>query len=86
MNKLNKEKQFKEIKDSINFFKKIEVYNENFSFCYPYGGFNADTIKILKKFNFKYALTTIFGSLNKKNIKDNFLIPRCDVNDFLNFS
>lgn len=86
MNKLDYKKQYKEIKTSLNFFKKIGVYNNNFSFCYPYGGFNSDTLKILKEFNFKYALTTIVDSLNKKNIKNNFLIPRYDTNDLLNFN
>ena len=31
---LNAKKQNEEIKNSINYFKKIKVYNENFSFCY----------------------------------------------------
>ena len=35
----------------------------------PYGGFNSDTIKILKKSDLKFALTTSVGSVNKKILK-----------------
>ena len=66
----------------LNYFKKIKIFNKNFSVCYPYGGFNSDTIKILKKSDLKFALTTSVGSVNKKNIKDTFKLPRYDTNDF----
>ena len=49
LGKLNSVDQEKDIKKSINFFKKLKIYNNNFSFCYPYGSFNNHTIKILKK-------------------------------------
>ena len=81
-NKLNHQNQVKEITNSINFFKKIKVYDDFFSACYPYGGFNSNTIKILRKKNVKFALTTNVGSVNKKNINYNFELPRFDTNDF----
>ena len=83
-NKLNYINQMKEINNSINFFKKIKIYNDSFSVCYPFGGFNLSTVKILKKKNVEFALTTKVGSLNKKNIKNNFELPRYDTNDFKN--
>ena len=71
-----------EIKNSINFFKKIEVYDHNFSVCYPYGSYDLDTHKILKQYNVNYALTTKADSISYKNI-DKFLeLPRFDTNDF----
>ena len=71
-----------EIRNSINFFKKIEVYDHNFSVCYPYGSYDLDTLKILKQYNVNYALTTKVGSISYKNI-DKFLeLPRLDANDF----
>ncbi len=81
-NRLNYQNQLKEITNSINFFKKLKVYNNFFSVCYPYGGYNSSTVKILKKKNIVFALTTKLGSVNKLTIKNNFELPRYDTNDF----
>ena len=79
---LSKKKQSEDIINSIKYFKKLDIYNKNFSFCYPYGSFNKTTIKLLKEFKIKFALTTIKGSIKKKNIKNRFILPRIDTNDF----
>jgi len=81
---LSNHDQERELKTSINFFKSIKVYDSNFSVCYPYGSYNLNTIKMIKKNNIKFALTTRVGSLNKKNIRYNFELPRHDTNDFKN--
>lgn len=81
---LSNHDQERELKTSINFFKSIKVYDSNFSVCYPYGSYNLNTIKMIKKNNIKFALTTKVGSLNKKNIRYNFELPRHDTNDFKN--
>ena len=82
LGKLKRDDQENDIKKSINFFKKLRIYDNNFSFCYPYGSFNNETIKILKKFKVKFGLTTIKNSLKKNNINERFIIPRFDTNDF----
>lgn len=82
-NSLNKLSQEKELLDSKNYFKKINVDIENFSVCYPYGSFNLNTLKIMKKHNISFALTTRVGSVNKKNISEKFILPRYDTNDFI---
>ena len=74
--------QEKDIKKSLKFFKEINLYNENFSFCYPHGSFNKYTIKILKKLKIKFALSTLKGSVNNKNISNRFYLSRLDTNDF----
>ncbi len=79
---LDYKNQFKEIKNSVQFFKKNNIYDSNFSVCFPYGSFNSQTIKILKDFEIKFALTTQLGSLNKKNINQKYFLPRYDTNDF----
>ena len=79
---LNKYKQEKEIKESLNYFKKINVDTENFSVCYPYGSYNLNTISLLKKYKVKFALTTKVGDVNIKNLNKNFAFPRFDTNDF----
>ena len=81
--KLNYKDQFKEIMNSIKFFKKIKVYKKNFSVCFPYGSYNNHTLKIMKKLKIKYGLTTRVGSVNKKNINNFLTLPRYDTNDFI---
>ena len=79
---LNYNRQLSEIEGSIDFFKKNKIYDSNFSVCYPYGSYNKDSLKILKKLGVKYALTTKVGSINKKNIIKNYEYPRFDTNEF----
>ena len=78
--KLNE--QEKELCKSINFFKKNKIFNKSLSVAYPYGSYNKDTIKLLKKYNIKFALTTKIGSVNTKNIRHSLTLPRYDTNDF----
>ena len=81
--KINKNEQEMEIKNSINYFKKIKVFDKNFSVCYPYGSYNLQTLNLLEKYKIKFALTTRVGSVNKKNIKKVYELPRFDTNDFI---
>ena len=80
--KINKNEQEMEIKKSINFFKKIKVFDKNFSVCYPYGSYNLQTLNLLKKYKIKFALTTRVGYVNEKNIKKFYELPRFDTYDF----
>lgn len=79
---LKKEEQKKEIKSSISFFKKINFDTNSLSICYQYGSFNKETLKICKKCNISYALTTVPGSISKRNISNTLEYPRYDTNDF----
>tara|TARA_B100001057_G_scaffold135933_1_gene135416 strand:- start:946 stop:1884 length:939 start_codon:yes stop_codon:yes gene_type:complete len=80
--KINKNLQEEEIKKSINFFKKIKVFDKNFSVCFPHGSYNTETNKLLEKYKIKFALTTKVGHVNKNNIRNKFRLPRFDTNDF----
>ena len=81
--KINKNEQEMEIKKSINYFKKIKVFDKNFSVCYPYGSYNLQTLNLLEKYKIKFALTTRVGSVNKKKIKNVYELPRFYTNDFI---
>ena len=74
--------QKKEIKESLNFLKN-NTFQKEFSFCYPYGSYNKNTLKILKRLKINFSFTTYPGFLSKNNIKDNLYFPRFDTNDFL---
>ena len=49
--------------------------------CYPYGGYNTDTLSIIDKLGAAAGVTT---EVQKANLsKDNpLLLPRFDTNDF----
>ena len=76
-------KQEKELRNPINYFKKLNVGVSNISVCYPNGSYNKSTLKILKKLNISFALTTQKGPINKKNVSLKYQLPRYDVNDTL---
>jgi hypothetical protein len=84
MNYLNKNQQEKEIRLSINFLKKKKLLNQNVSVCYPYGGYNNDTLNIVKNLKARFAVTTKVGSFNRENFNKIYEICRYDCNDFLN--
>ena len=74
---LNKNKQEKEIKNSLSFFSKIGIKN-NISMASPYGSYNKITLKLLKKYKIKFAFTTNPGSINSHNLMKRYLFPRYD--------
>ena len=80
--KLNEDEQEIEIKKSINYLKKIQVFDKNFSVCFPYGSYNLQTLNLLNKYKIKFALTTEVGKVNNKNIANVLELPRFDTNDF----
>tara|TARA_B110000444_G_C18258735_1_gene330976 strand:- start:32 stop:511 length:480 start_codon:yes stop_codon:yes gene_type:complete len=82
LGKLNKKDQEKEIKNSINFFKKLKFDTSSFSICYPSNSYNSDTLKLLTKYNIDFGLTAFRGRIDKNNISNNLIYPRFDANDF----
>jgi len=78
---LNRKDQEVEIKSSINFLSSLYDKEFDLTMCYPYGDFNEDTLSLLKKYNFKLALTTIPNTYNKEN-HNLFEIPRWDTNGY----
>lgn len=80
LNTMNYNEQFIEINRNIKFYKKNKIFFEDITFCYPYGSYNKNTIKILKKKSIKFGVTTVprkfFSHINSLEI------PRFDTNDF----
>ena len=78
---LNLNQQEFEIKESIKFLNSLYKSDYLLTMCYPYGNYNKDTLKLMKKHEFKLGLTTSPKIYN--NIKDDvFIIPRLDTNDY----
>ena len=80
---LSSQDQEREILSSINFFKKIGIYSNNFSICYPYGSYNLETLKLLRKYKIAFAISGKVGGVFKNNIKNNLTLPRYDTTDFI---
>ncbi len=81
LNNLTMKEQKKDINKSFKFINKIKKKNQKLIFCYPYGGYNSNTVKILKSLKYEAAFTTKVGLINC--YKDKMLeLPRLDTNDF----
>jgi peptidoglycan/xylan/chitin deacetylase (PgdA/CDA1 family) len=84
LDSLDYKQQEKEILGSINFWKNNRVIKSDATFCYPYGRYNADTIKILKTSpNVSFGITTYSDVYRHQNF-NNYEIPRKDTIDYLN--
>lgn len=77
---LSYEQQLSEIRQSMEFLEEIGVSLNNWIMCYPYGSYNQDTLKILKRYGCGMGFTTkvdvaVLG-------RDACLeLPRLDTND-----
>ncbi len=85
LSRLSYKEQFKEINNSKIFLEKI--INKNIeTFCYPYGGkisYNNNTLKILKKLNYKLAYSVEYRDISLKDIEQKpYELPRYDCNLF----
>ena len=81
LNSLSKEEQEFQIKSSINYFKEIGIKTEKMTLSYPYGGYNEESVELIKKYGIPLAFTTkvAVADLNKNK---NYALPRLDTNDF----
>jgi|TARA_B100001741_G_C16513670_1_gene581072 peptidoglycan/xylan/chitin deacetylase (PgdA/CDA1 family) len=81
LNKIKLEDQEKDIQSSLDFLSNIGVSISDWIMCYPYGAYNLDTLKILKKKSCAIGVTTktAVADLSKFNSLE---LPRFDTNDF----
>ena len=65
---------------SLQMIEGIDDGNDWFSFCYPYGSYNEDTLTLLRERGCAFALTTRVG-LAEVGSTDTLQIFRIDTND-----
>lgn len=77
----SKEVQFSELSQSLEWLGKIHKTNQfHKTICFPYGGFNQDTIEICKYLGYEIGFTTNPGIYSSN---DSLLeIPRFDTNNY----
>jgi peptidoglycan/xylan/chitin deacetylase (PgdA/CDA1 family) len=81
LNRESKSKQEEEIDGTLTFLDQMGETIDGWVMCYPYGGYNADTLSILMKKNCLIAFTTNPGTSSFNS--ENFLtLNRLDTNDF----
>ncbi len=80
LNSLSKDQQRIEIEKSIEFIKEIGGNSEAWTMCYPYGGYNEDTLDLLSEYKCKAAFST---NVNIADIKSEhrYTLSRLDTND-----
>ncbi len=79
---LNNKEQEKEITKTINFLRYIKAPTKSWIMCYPYGSYNSNTIKFLKKKECIAGLTVKVGNNDLSKAKL-FELKRYDTNDFI---
>jgi len=81
LDSLKKEEQEFQIKSSINYFKEIGIDTKKMTISYPYGGYNEETIELMKKYNIPLGFTTEVEKIDLET-SDYLRLPRMDTNDF----
>lgn len=80
LNHLSKEAQASEIKNSHEWLKSLGACDAFFTFCYPYGGYNDDTLELLRAHACSAAFTSKVA-LADFSQHDALELPRLDTND-----
>ena len=55
---------------------------DNWTMCYPYGGYNIETVEILKKYNCQLGFADDRIDIANLSTDNRFALPRLDTNDF----
>ncbi len=79
-NHITKEALEEDLNKSLNFMKKHGVNMEQWTACYPYGGYDAKSIEILENRGCKAAFT-VERNVAKNLVQNRFVLPRLDTND-----
>ena len=81
LNTLSADEQTNEIDESLSALERIRGEINDWIMCYPYGGYNEDTLSILNTKNCALALTTKAGSADIYS-QHKYELKRLDTNDF----
>ena len=82
LDQIGRNRQEKDIKQSLSFLEELGVPIKDWVMCYPYGAFNNDTLDIVSKMGAAVGVTTRVSKALLS--KDNPLtLPRFDTNDFV---
>lgn len=80
LDSLSPEDQEEEIAESLAFLRTLGLDLGRWTMSYPYGGYNAVTVELLKKHQCRLAFTCEVGVATASN-DNRFTLPRLDPND-----
>jgi peptidoglycan/xylan/chitin deacetylase (PgdA/CDA1 family) len=80
LHRLSREGQDREIAASFQLLDEIGVDRHHYTFCYPFGSFNADTTALLRQRGCRAAVTTRVD-LARLEQDDALTLPRINAND-----
>jgi peptidoglycan/xylan/chitin deacetylase (PgdA/CDA1 family) len=82
LDRLSRAEQARDIEQSLALLEELGVPRAERTFCYPYGGYNRDTLALLAEHGFAAALTTRVGVADLARDRP-LELPRLDTNDLL---
>jgi len=80
LNHLSPEAQALEIDRSLDFLQILGVSRDDWSICYPYGGFNDSLLDILRARQCRIGFGVEARTANL-DVDDRLTLPRLDTND-----
>jgi peptidoglycan/xylan/chitin deacetylase (PgdA/CDA1 family) len=80
LNHISPEAQTREIDQSLNFLRKLGVGNDEWTMCYPYGGFNDSLLEILRERRCRLGFT-VEPRVADLDADGPLTLPRVDTND-----
>lgn len=82
LNRVDGAAQARDIDESLDFLRLIGCpIDELWTFCYPYGGWNEELVKLLEARNCALAFTTETAVAQPGRRHHRLLLPRLDTND-----
>jgi peptidoglycan/xylan/chitin deacetylase (PgdA/CDA1 family) len=80
LNHVSLEDQVVEIDRSLDFLQSLGVGKNNWTMCYPYGGFNDSLIRLLRERHCRLGFT-VEVRVADLDLDDRLTLPRMDTND-----
>jgi peptidoglycan/xylan/chitin deacetylase (PgdA/CDA1 family) len=80
LNHISPEAQAVEVDRSLDFLQKLDVRKDDWTMCYPYGGFNDSLLQVLRARNCRLGFT-VEARIADLNVDSRLMLPRLDTND-----
>jgi peptidoglycan/xylan/chitin deacetylase (PgdA/CDA1 family) len=80
LNHLSPEAQVVEVDRSLDFLQKLGSEKEDWTMCYPYGGFNDSLLQLLRVRECRLGFT-VEARVADLDLDDRLTLPRVDTND-----
>ena len=80
LNHISSEEQAIEVDQSLDFLEKVGAARNEWTMCYPYGGFNDSLLRVLSDRQCRLGFT-VEARIADLSVDNTLLLPRLDTND-----